>query len=639
MIGGIQPMDKKKILIVEDDIIVSEDIKAKLESLNYRILDMVSSGKQVLKVINTSLPDLILMDIKLKGDLNGIQVAEIIRAQYSIPIVFLTAYSDDALIERAKKVKPEGYIVKPFDEVELKITIEIALYKFFMDDKLRIQHEWYSTTLKSIGDAVIATDAKGNVQFLNPIAQKLTAWNEKDAIGQPLSRIFYIVNEKTRKRCENPVEKVIETGEIQGLANDTVLIAKDGKEFIIADSGSPIRNANGKIVGVVLVFQDITHKKILERQLIQAQKMDAIGTLAGGIAHDFNNMLSVITGNISYALSLLDDEDRELKETLSDVEVGARQAQKLTQQLLTFAKGGHPIFKKCAIIPVISDAAIFACRGTNVRCDLNLPSDLWNVEIDPGQINQVINNIVINAVQAMPDGGIITIRGQNYEADKADSFLSLSQGRYVQISFQDSGVGIPKSYLSKIFEPYFSTKQKGSGIGLASVYSIIQHHHGHITVESKLEEGSTFVIYLPATTDEIAESAAPPCFSHKGQGNILIMDDLESVLQMSGRILKKLGYEPYFATDGAHAVKKYKEALESNNPFKLVILDLMVPGGMGGIETLQELKEIDPDVKAVVSSGYSNNPIMSDFQSYGFVDVIPKPYTISQVANLLNKID
>ncbi|MDM8515526.1 ATP-binding protein [Desulfobacterales bacterium HSG16] len=529
-----------------------------------------------------------------------------------------------------------------FNNMTRRMRDAVASLKELQEAAVLQRNQFY-TTLRSIGDAVITTDKKGYVTFINPVAQTLTGWNLEEAVGRPLMDIFSIIDEETRQAVENPAAKAIWTDSVVGSANQTILISKDKKEIPIDNSSAPIRDEKGGITGIVLVFRDNTERKQAEeeketlgKRLGQAQKMEAIGTLAGGIAHDFNNMLGVITGNISYALSNLKKND-ELYEVLCDVQESSNQAQSLTHQLLTFSKGGAPIKKVSDVNSLIRESAIFSTRGASSNCSFELSDDLWATEVDEGQINQVIGNLVINANQAMPNGGIITIRTENTEIEDK-SGLPLSAGRYLKIVAEDQGVGISKKHLSNIFDPYFTTKQKGSGLGLATTYSIIKKHSGHITVYSEIEKGTVFNIYLPASSQVFKETPEKEEITHDGQGKILIMDDQEFILKMVGRILNRMGYETVFATDGSQAVEMYIEAQSSGNKFNLVILDLTVPGGMGGLKTIIELLKIDPDVKAVVSSGYSNDPIMANYEDYGFFGVAPKPYTKAELSKVLNKI-
>lgn len=629
-------MPKKQIMVVEDDGIVARDIETTLENLGFGVSGSAVSGEKALKMIKTAPPDLVLMDIMLKGEMDGIETTEQIRAMLDVPVVYVSAHTDEKIFQRAKLTEPFGYVIKPFDDRELQVAVEIALYKHKMERKLKEREEWLSTTLKGIGDGVIAADNTGRITFMNPVAESLTGWRQGDAIGRPCNEVFHIIDEQTRKRCENPVEKVLNTGKIVGFANSTVLIAKNGTERIIADSGAPILGTDEKTAGVVLVFQDITERLRLETKVQQARKLESIGTLTGGLAHDFNNILGVITGNVSYALSC-SKENEALSTALMDVQNGARQAQNLTQQLLTFAKGGAPIKKPADLNMIVKESEKIALGGSKATCVFNLSDELWMADVDKGQIVRVFSNLMINASQAMPGGGLIRIRTKNTEAG-SENTLYLRPGRYIKITIEDQGVGISKEHLSRIFDPYFSTKQKGSGLGLAITYSIIKRHHGHIAVFSKPDEGSVFDIYLPASSAGSADAGGDNKKDHRGEGKILVMDDQKAVLEMFGRILTRMGYETVFATDGGQAVDMYREAFQSGKPFDLVILDLTVPGGKGGAEAISELLKINPGIKAVVSSGYSNDPIMASYEDHGFCGVIPKPFTITQLADTLNMV-
>ena len=629
-------MEKTQILVVEDDFIIADDIKENLISLGYTVCATVPSGEEAIEKAEEDKPDLVLMDIILESETNGVEAANEIRSRFDIPIVYLTAYADEEILARAKVTEPYGYIIKPFEDKELRTAIEIALYKHEMENKLKESEKWLSTTLSSIGDAVIATDAEGRVKFMNPVAQDLTGWKQEDATGEPLKNIFNIINEETGEQVEDPVMRVIREGIVVGLANHTVLIAKDGRRIPIADSGAPIKDDKGNIIGVVLVFRDITEQRKMEQELQKIQKLESVGILAGGIAHDFNNILTGILGNISLAKMEANPED-EIYARLTEAEKASLEATNLTQQLLTFSKGGAPIKKTASIAELIRDSADFALRGSNVKCEFSIPDDIWPGEVDKGQMSQVINNLIINADQAMSEGGIIKVRAENVTVG-AEHNLPLADGKYVKIEIEDEGIGIPKEHLPKIFDPYFSTKQKGSGLGLATSYSIIQRHAGYITAESELGVGTTFYIYLPASQKkEILEKKGAEERPFVGKGKILLMDDEEIVRNVAGAMLKYIGYEVDFAEDGAEAIELYRKAKESGQPFDVVIMDLTIPGGMGGKEAISKLIEIDPNVKAIVSSGYSTDAIMSDFKQYGFSGVIAKPYKIKDLSEVVHK--
>jgi two-component system, cell cycle sensor histidine kinase and response regulator CckA len=359
--------------------------------------------------------------------------------------------------------------------------------------------------------------------------------------------------------------------------------------------------------------------------------------LAGGIAHDFNNLLTAIMGNVSMASAEAGDR-AELRQFLHEADLACARARDLTQQLLTFSKGGAPIRKTALLRDVIHDSARFATHGSNARCECQLPADMWPVEADTGQISQVIQNIVINATQAMPEGGTIQIACRNIPAGDGIK-LGLGPGRYVRISIQDQGSGIRPEHLAKIFDPYFSTKQRGSGLGLATVYSIVKRHEGTIKVHSQLGKGACFDIYLPASDHLPAiPSQSMPATRFSGSGHVLVMDDEQPVLKLVVKMLAKLGCQPLSAQDGAEAVRLYAEAKAQGRIIDAVILDLTVPGGMGGRQALKQMQAIDPAVKAIVSSGFSNDPIMAQYRDYGFAAVVPKPYGLDSLAAVLGEV-
>jgi len=576
------------------------------------------------------------MDIILRGKVNGIHTAEQIRSRFNIPVVYLTAYADKQTLQRAKITEPYGYIIKPFEERELYSVIEMAIYKHRMEKKLRDSRQWLATTLNSIGDAVIATDSRGLVTFMNPVAETLTAWTMKKATGRPITEIFHIVHEETYLRCENPVEKVMEIGQTVRLTDGTVLVARDGKERLVAHSAAPIFNSGNEIMGVVMVFQDVTIRRRMEEELMKIQKLESLGVLAGGIAHDFNNILTAILGNISLAKMYKKAEDKNKK--LADVEKATLRAQLLTQQMLTFARGGAPLLRTASIRELLGDTASFALRGSNVRCDCDIPNDLWLVKMDHGQMSQVINNLIINADQAMPNGGIVRIHAENIQLRKKHG-IPLLPGPYIKLSVVDEGVGIPKKNFSQIFDPYFTTKQKGSGLGLTTTYSIIKHHKGHITVDSRLGAGTTFHIYLPAFPDKVlARRKVDENQIIRGSGRILVMDDEEMVRKSLRDMLRSIGYTVTVARDGSEVIDLFQKAGKSKRPFHAVIVDLTVRGGMGGKVALKKLKALDSSVKVIVSSGYSNDSVMANFRKYGFRGVLSKPYRALELSLVLHQV-
>jgi PAS domain S-box-containing protein len=386
---------------------------------------------------------------------------------------------------------------------------------------------------------------------------------------------------------------------------------------------------------ILSIIRDITERKLMEVELINARKLESLGTLAGGIAHDFNNILAAILGNVSFVRTF-SDKDSELYNPLIEAEAACLRAQGLTKQLLTFSRGGKPVKAVIRIGEMLTDSTEFALHGSNVIFRFQIAEDLWPVAADRGQIDQVINNLAINADQAMANGGELQVRAENVELEKGE-VPPLKAGRYVKVEVEDEGVGIPAEHLERVFDPYFTTKQKGSGLGLASAYSIVINHSGVIHALSEPGKGTTFVFFLPASNEEPKVEVEKE-YVILGQGRVLLMDDEEIIRKMVAGIIKKLGYEAVTAIDGEEAIEKYREAMLAGNPFAGVILDLTIKGGMGGEETLHKLKAIDPEVKAIVSSGYSLDLVMSDYKRVGFAGMITKPYSISKMSQILGEV-
>ncbi|NWJ96136.1 MAG: response regulator [Chloroflexi bacterium] len=561
------------------------------------------------------------------------------------------------------------------------------------EEELATEKERLAVTLQSIGDGVITTDISGKITLLNPVAERLTGWNQSEAIGRDLEEVFKIVNLKSEEPVVNPVQQVLAGGTITSPANRIVLISRNGSHHILNETAAPLRNMTRDLqtTGVVLVFRDITEQHKIEEELSRRQKLDSLGVLAGGIAHDFNNILTSVVGNL--ALARIDlpvnfsPEIERVKDLLLEAEKAAYRAKGLTQQLLTFSKGGVPIKKATDLRTVLEESVTFALRGSNVRCTLELPADLWPVEIDEGQIHQVINNLVINAIQAMPDGGTLTIRATNIfqparVTPNSERPVTLSPPfkadiGYVMVILRDEGVGIPSQNLSRIFDPYFTTKQHGSGLGLAASFSIITKHDGFITVESEQGKGSSFFIYLPVSSDteqytllkerakeaqvQVATpkenfgvsgdtSATPPLEAttrrkfepakHNwlaGLGPILIVDDEAPIREVLKRALRKLGATVEAVENGEKAITHYIAAKSAGTPYQLLIMDLTIPGSLGGKEAMEQLRKIDPSIRAIVTSGYSSDPVMADYRAYGFSAALTKPFRLEDLYRVLEE--
>jgi two-component system, cell cycle sensor histidine kinase and response regulator CckA len=527
-----------------------------------------------------------------------------------------------------------------FKEIELlaEKTNQILQDKMTAQRHMQEDRERLAVTLRSIGDGVITTDTAGNILLINTITEELTGWDPKDAVGKPIQTVFKVVDEVTNEPRESLTDKVLATGEVIEMMNHTALIGKDGSRFIIEESAAPIMDDENKTIGVVLVFRDVTEKRRTSEELMKVKKLESVGVLAGGIAHDFNNILAGILGNIELAEFNLEPTSPVLP-LLAEAKKASIRAKDLTQQLLTFAKGGDPVKQITSIDKIITDSADFVLHGSPTICNYDFPDGLWKVDADPGQISQVIQNIVINARHAMPDGGVIDISCENVHGTGDDS-ISRSALKFVKIVIKDSGTGIPDKYISKIFDPYFTTKQAGSGLGLAICHSIILKHDGSISVESDHREGTTFSIYLPASM-ALPESSVPDQVTNVGaesKATIMIMDDEVMIRDIVSRMLSLQSHDVVQAADGHEAIAIYNEYRKTGRTIDIIIMDLTIPGSLGGRETVQEILKIDADAKVIVASGYANDPAMAHCQEYGFTAAIAKPFQLADLVRIVNSV-
>lgn len=686
-----------KILVVEDSPTQAESLKYMLEEHGYAAVT-ARNGKQALEMAKKIIPSIIISDIVMPG-MDGYELTQELKRDKElkdIPIILVTAFTDSKKsVSQAVVVAADGYFTKPYDDSYLLSKIESLIsnrhgktgdtealdvdfagrhYVISADSRriltflistyensvrqnrelLLMQHnlqvlneqleekvmertkqlleseESFRKLAEDAKDAIVIIGAEGKYLYANRQTAETTGYGVHELLDMGIKDMFppddlpTVMERFTKRIAEMPLSNHYEP----------LLVAKDGRKIPIeATSSNTVWHGQPALL---VIFRDVTDRKKREEDRIMASKLESIGVFAGGIAHDFNNLLTGILGNASLAKTLCNPEDKIYKR-LAELENAALRGGDLTRQLLTFAKGGASVKKTVSINKLVKESACFSLRGTNIKCDCPLPDDMWPVEADTGQISQVIHNLVINARQAMPEGGGVVISGENIMIGNEGS-LPLRSGRYVKITVKDKGVGIPEKYLSKIFDPYFTTKEKGSGLGLATVYSIIKNHGGHITVESEIGKGTAFYIYLPASEKEIIPVKADEERPVSGKGKILVMDDEDIIRDVAGEILTELGYEVESAKNGAEAIKLYKNAKSSGRAFSAVILDLTVPGGMGGKEAVKKLLDIDPDVRAIVSSGYSDDPIMADFKQYGFRAVVTKPYNIVDISKAVYEV-
>jgi len=491
-------------------------------------------------------------------------------------------------------------------------------------------------TLNLIGDAVITTDEQGNILLSNSVAESLTGCSSEEALGKNIEEILVLVDPNTGVQQLSPVAEVLSTKKEVKVACRKVLISRDGRKRMITDSAAPIFSKDGHVAGAIMIFRDETAKEQAELERARASKLDSIGILAGGIAHDFNNMLAGISLNLSLASEMIGKSPAT--ELLQQATSAAVEARYLTQQLLTFSKGGTPQRQPLNLAPLISKAAKFALQGSSTRIQYDIQPHLPAVEGDPLQLRQVVQNIVINGMQAMSLRGQLEVTARLVKI-KEESFPLLKSGNYVEVAFKDHGEGIDREHLEKIFDPYFTTKATGTGLGLAVTYSIVRAHNGIITVQSQVKVGTTFTLLLPASNKKAYEVISGPMpILGRGKGRVLIMDDNEEILTAMAKGLELFGYQVTATANSNDTIAAFQTAEQEKKNFAAVVFDLTLPGDIGGVETLVKLRKINPNIRAVLSSGYADNEVMANYKQYGFQMRLAKPFTIQQLGQTLERL-
>ena len=532
------------------------------------------------------------------------------------------------------------YVIGHALDVTEQVRATQALRQAHADLEVRVQERTaalqeaettYRTLVEQARDAIIIVQ-DGQIRYANPACETLSGYTREEFCQRPPQVGEFLAPEDRDRVVGYYAQRL--RGAVVPECYEATLVRKDGqrvtveiKPCIISYQGQP---------AIMALLRDITDRKQGEEALLQAKKLESVGVLAGGIAHDFNNLLTAILANISLAKRYADPHGKTFGR-LTAAENACRRASDLTRQLLTFARGGAPMRKTMVIMDLIHDAVDFALRGSNVRGDVILSEQIWPVEIDPGQIYQVLHNVILNAQQAMSQGGVVEVRAANLPSDAALPPL-LPPGRWIKISIRDQGCGIPADQLPNIFDPYVTTKAHGSGLGLTIAHTIITKHDGYITVASEVGVGTTVALYLPASAHPLEPAPAPPSAPVVRQETILVMDDDDAIRGVLVDMLTQLGYQSQCVREGAEAVALYQQARDRGQPFAAVLLDLTVPGGMGGRETIAHLQAIDPQVRAIVSSGYATDPLMAHYRAYGFRGVLSKPYTVERLEEVLQRV-
>ena len=755
-------MNSVRILVVEDEGAVGRDIRNTLIRCGYSVADIARTGSEALEIVRRVDPDLVIMDIRLSGAMDGIEAAERIRSSYGKPIIYLTALADEDTIARASRTEPEGYLLKPFNERELQSTVEIAISRSRSREALEEREEQFMSTLRSMADAVIATDIVGNVTFMNPVAESITGWSFADARNKVLQEIFDISDGSGRK-APTFVPRVRSSDQQQ--ARRVMLMTRDGRRVQVEDNSAPLKDSHGSLVGLVVVFRlcegdginesneadslkgivegiadpivafdrnwsitfanqraveqfadsqdgligsdfwkllpervreenfhdasralarkercsfefhqdrnrrwfeasvypfgegllvlmrDVTDRIEQQETASRIEKLECLGLLARGFAHDFNNILTVMLGNLSLAEMKLPEGIAGRRE-LEQARAATLRAQNRVYQLLTFAKGGAPIRQRLDLKRLVRDLQEDMERNPRIGYEFEIADDLRKIDADSGQLRRVIENLLRNAEESMPEGGRLKLRFVNAPSGSLlrknlPVSMELEDGAdYVVMEVKDNGHGIDGDIIDKVFEPYFSTRGEANatGIGLTVCDSIVRAHNGGIVCQSVKNEGTRVLVAFPAPAElgpEVSSGESKTEISgHEGhqRPRIMVLEDEPLIRQLLVANLEQEGFEVFETEDGVETVKHYIESYHQGNPFDLVIADLSIPNGVGGAKAIEDIMQIDPGVKAIVSSGYSDDPVMANPGNFGFSGVLPKPYQPKQLLSLVRRV-
>jgi PAS domain S-box-containing protein len=621
-----------RILIVEDHPESRKALQRLIERRGHEVLAVSSAEEAESELASQSFPFLIL-DWMLPGK-SGVELCRELRATPNgddLFILLVTARDHTDDLEQALEAGANDYLTKPIDPDRLNVRLSVAERRIrALLDRNQARAELQQTVrkmtdiLEKTSDGFFAVDRDWKFTFVNRQAEKLLDRRREDLIGKD----FWIeIPDFTREAFEQNYRRAMsEQVAVEFEASD----ASGGVwfELLAYPSGG----------GVSVFLRDVTERKRIEEERLTTGKLESLGTLAGGIAHDLNNILTIISGNIGLAQIEAPTESFNLLSFLSRAGEAAQQAAQLSTQLLTFSKGGAPRKRVAWISDLVAQAAEFSLHGSNLRSEVDMPEKLWKLDIDPAQIEQVINALIINAREAMPCGGTVHLSASNMDVDEKTN-LPLRAGRYVRVQVMDNGSGIDPKSVSRIFDPYFTTKAAASGLGLSISYSIIKRHGGVLQLESTSSDGSTFAFYLPATDAE-AQATEPTLpnesfnFSHR---RVLVMDDEAAIRDLTAELLGTLGYDVTAVADGIDALKTYEQAMRRSESFHAVILDATVRGGLGGLATIERLRNLDPSVIAIICSGYSDEAALAEFLSYGFRAALPKPFTRYELATVLQR--
>lgn len=648
-------MANARILIVEDESIVAKDIQNSLTGLGYTVAGVVAFGEEAVELAGALKPDLILMDVMLKGAMDGIEAAERIRREHSIPVVYLTAYTDDDTLRRAKVTEAFGYLLKPFEDRELRTTIEMALYKHTMERKLRESREWLKTTLRCISDAVIATDASGRIQFMNTKAETVTGWKPAAALGRKLTDVFCLMQANEMALVENNLTAILEKGVVVHQDSDAILISKDGRQVPIAYSAAPIRDDHGNIHGVVASFRDITEQKDaqarerqLQDRLFRSQRMESLGSLAGGVAHNLNNILGPMVNYPDLIVKNL-PPDSALRQDLQIIKNSACKAVDIVRDLLTLGRIGHftmePLVLNRILERVVRSSAYIGLQhgAPLVVVDLKWGADLPAIQGSEGLLQKMMENLLIHAFDAMPQGGRLTMATSVEQVhEPVAGYELIHPDTYVVLHVMNTGPAIEEQELNRMFEPFYANdkarSQKRSGLELAIVYAVLKEHKGFIDVRALPDKGSDFIVYFPVSgaLPEIREQLTPLDF--RGNETVLVVDDDESQRRIVARWLRTGGYKVLTAHNGQAAIELLDSVTKAQGPaIDLVLLDMIMADDFDGLDTYKKMLEFNPCQKAIMVSGFAVTDRIKEALKLGVGQYIQKPYDFDNLGRAVRR--
>ncbi len=621
-----------KILLVEDHEESRKSLARLIERRGDEVMAVGSAEEAEQAMATQDFPFLIL-DWMLPGK-SGLELCQQLRAQPGgdeMFVLLITARSDVADLQRALDAGANDYLIKPLQPDHLNVRLSVAqrqIRGLAERNQARAALEESARTtseiLEKTTDGFFAVDHLWNFTYLNPQAEILLGRGRDELIGKELWTEFpELIGSPFEMNYRRVMARQVPIGFEASDASGKVWF-----EMHAYPSGG----------GVSVFLRDVSQRKSIEEKRLTTGKLESLGTLAGGIAHDLNNILTVISGNIGLAQIEAPSDARDLLSHLSKAGQAAHHAARLSGQLLTFSKGGAPLKRVASVAELLGRATEFSLYGSNLRAEVDIPLDLWKANVDPSQIEQVINALVINAREAMPRGGTVSVAARNVELEGKPGAI-LPAGRYVKITIADRGSGIEEKLATRVFDPYFTTKPTASGLGLAISYSIVKKHGGLLHLESSSQAGSTFVFYLPADGEPLKTAGAPRAATilPVTQQRVLVMDDEAAIRELTSRLLGTLGYEAIAVPDGVEAVNLYERALRRGENFHAVILDATIRGGMGGLATIERLRSLDPHVIAIICSGYSDEAALSEFLAYGFRGALPKPFTRRELAEVLQR--